>query len=87
MIRTFLEEIVLPILLFLLIRPMLRTWFAPRRSTTPAPRATPSAPSSAELKKDPVCGTYVTAASGFTRTVKGEVVCFCSKECLDRFRG
>lgn len=45
------------------------------------------APSSTELKKDPVCGTYVSAASGFTRTVNGQLVCFCSKECRDQWQG
>ena len=87
MIRTFLEEIVFPVLLFLLFRVMLRNWLSPRRPATPAQRPTPSAPQTAELKKDPVCGTYVTIASGYTRTVNGELICFCSKECLDRFRG
>jgi YHS domain-containing protein len=38
------------------------------------------------LKKDPVCGTYVSAATSLTRTVNGSVLHFCSKECRDKFR-
>ena len=86
MIRTLLEEIVVPLILFLLVRSSLRGWF-----TLPADRPLPGPrnrrPHSTELKKDPVCGTYVSAASGFTRTVNGQVVCFCSKECRDRWQG
>jgi YHS domain-containing protein len=39
-----------------------------------------------ELKRDPVCGTYVSTAVSVKRTVKGEVVHFCSEECRDKYR-
>jgi|SRR3954465_8584153 len=39
-----------------------------------------------ELKRDPVCGTYVPASTGFRKTVAGQVVHFCSAECRDRFK-
>ncbi len=39
-----------------------------------------------DLKRDPVCGTFVSPASALTRTVKGQVVYFCSNACRDRFR-
>jgi YHS domain-containing protein len=42
--------------------------------------------SGGELKKDPVCGTYVSTALAVTRTVNGELIHFCSKECRDRYR-
>ena len=89
MIRTLLEEFVIPLLLFLLVRSLMRGWFgASRRTPTPAPRRpVGQMPTATELKKDPVCGTYVSAASSFSRTVDGQLVCFCSKECRDRFAG
>jgi YHS domain-containing protein len=39
-----------------------------------------------ELKKDPVCGTYVAAATSVKKTVRGEVIHFCSEACRDRYR-
>lgn len=38
-----------------------------------------------ELKKDPVCGTFVPAATSVKKTVRGEVVHFCSGQCRDRY--
>jgi YHS domain-containing protein len=88
MIRTLLEEFVIPLLLFLLVRSLLKGWFgASRRTPAPPRRPVEQMPTATELKKDPVCGTYVSTPSAFTRTVNGELVCFCSKECRDRFVG
>ena len=39
-----------------------------------------------ELKKDPVCGTFVAAASSIKRNVNGEVIHFCSTTCRDKYR-
>lgn len=39
-----------------------------------------------ELKKDPVCGTYVSAANSVKRTVGGDVVHFCSAACSEKYR-
>ncbi len=67
MIRTLLEEFVIPLLLFLLVRSLLRGWFGARAARPPAPRRpVEQMPTATELKKDPVCGTYVSAASAFT---------------------
>lgn len=85
MFRTLLEEFVIPVLLFLVVRSMLRGWFAQSRRT-PAPRdRAADIPHATELKKDPVCGTYVSAGTGITRVIHGEVICFCSDECRTRF--
>jgi len=45
----------------------------------------PSVQAGGELKKDPVCGTYVSTATSLTRTVNGQIVHFCSKACSDRY--
>jgi YHS domain-containing protein len=87
MFRTFLVEFLLPIILFLLVRNMIRGFFGgsqPRRSVRQP--ETPPVPVGGELKKDPVCGTYVSAATAVQEKVKGETVYFCSKECRDKFR-
>ncbi len=38
-----------------------------------------------ELKRDPVCGTYVSTATSVKRTIGGEVVHFCSAECSNKY--
>jgi YHS domain-containing protein len=40
-----------------------------------------------ELKRDPVCGTYVSTATSVKRTVGGQVVHFCSAECSAKYKG
>ena len=90
MIRLFFRFIVLPVLLFWLVRAILRSIIEGFRSTL-GPRSAaqrpPTVRSGGELKKDPVCGTYVSTTAGITRTVNGEVFYFCSRECSDRYRG
>ena len=39
-----------------------------------------------ELKRDPICGTYVSTATALRKTSGGETVYFCSTECRDKFR-
>ena len=87
MFRTFLVEFLLPIILFLLLRNLIRGFFAgsqPRRAVQ-RPQE-PPVPMGGELKKDPVCGTYVSAATALQERVKGETVYFCSKECREKYR-
>lgn len=38
-----------------------------------------------ELKRDPVCGTYVSTASSVKRTIEGQVVHFCSAACSEKY--
>jgi YHS domain-containing protein len=38
-----------------------------------------------ELKRDPVCGTYVSTTSSVKRTISGETVHFCSAACSDKY--
>ena len=44
-----------------------------------------SAPSHQSLKKDPVCGTFVSTATAMQKTKGGETYYFCSAECRDKF--
>ena len=54
----------------------------PPRTKDPAGRAQPPG----ELKRDPVCGTYVAVTASVKKTVGGEVVHFCSAACRDRYK-
>jgi YHS domain-containing protein len=38
-----------------------------------------------ELKKDPSCGTYISAATSIKETVGGQTFHFCSKQCRDKY--
>jgi YHS domain-containing protein len=90
MLRYLFLEIVLPLLVFAFLRSILRSIFpsgsarnTPRRQEAPAQ---PTVVAGGELKKDPVCGTYVSTALSVTRKVDGEMVHFRSKECRDKYR-
>jgi len=89
MLRFLILEVVLPILLFTLVRAVIRSIFQSVKSAAsppqPAPRQTPVVQSGGELKKDPVCGTYVSTAVSVTRKIDGQLVHFCSKECRDKY--
>jgi YHS domain-containing protein len=39
-----------------------------------------------ELKRDPVCGTYVAAGASVSKIVRGQVIHFCSAACRDKYR-
>jgi uncharacterized protein len=45
----------------------------------------PAVPVSGELKRDPVCGTFVPVSTSFQKTVKGEAYHFCSADCRDKY--
>ena len=90
MIRLLIRFIVLPLLLFYLTRAILASIMQGFRSTF-APQNTakqpPAVHSGGELKKDPVCGTYVSTSASISRAVHGEVFYFCSRECSEKYRG
>lgn len=54
---------------------------------TPQRRSSPQqeVPLTGELKKDPSCGTYISAASSLKESVGGQTFYFCSKECRDKY--
>ena len=61
---------------------------AMRESSTPpgtVPRPSNQVPLTGELKKDPVCGTYIAAATSIKETVAGQTFHFCSQECRDKY--
>jgi YHS domain-containing protein len=57
-----------------------------QHSTGAAPSGhPPHPPIGGELKKDPVCGTFVPASTSFRKTVNGQAYHFCSAECRDKY--
>jgi YHS domain-containing protein len=53
-----------------------------------APGSRPSSPpSGGELKKDPVCGTFISTATAFQKSVGGQTYYFCSTQCRDKYKG
>ncbi len=55
------------------------------RSQQGGQRPANQVPLSGELKKDPACGTYISAATSIHETVGGETFYFCSKQCRDKY--
>jgi YHS domain-containing protein len=87
MISAFIREFIIPLLVFLFLRAVLRNVFAGFRRPPSRPSSTPPPPARAGgvLHKDPVCGTYVSSDSGIARVIGGETVYFCSPECRDKY--
>ena len=52
-----------------------------------APPRPPGSGTIGELKKDPVCGTFISTQTAFQKAVHGETYYFCSTECRDKFEG
>ncbi len=91
MIRFLLLRIILPLIGFLILRALLvaigrafSSLGAPRPPQNP--KAAPNFRSGGELRKDPVCGTYVSVEGSITKEINGEVIHFCSAGCRDKYR-
>ena len=56
----------------------------PPRTRAGAPRSGPEMPGGGDLKRDPVCGTFVPAVSSISAKVRGEVFYYCSPACRDK---
>lgn len=87
MIRSFLVDFVFPVLLFLVIRSLIAGFFrTPARRTAARQPEAPPVSAGGELKKDPVCGTYVSTSVSVQRSIHGQVLHFCSQECAEKYR-
>jgi YHS domain-containing protein len=56
---------------------------SPKTAQTPQ---RPDVPAGGELKKDPVCGTFISTATSLQKRVGGELYYFCSVDCRDKFK-
>ncbi|HEY1242320.1 MAG TPA: hypothetical protein VGF16_17270 [Bryobacteraceae bacterium] len=89
MIRFLVIRFLFPLLVLFLVRWLFNSIVTTFRSSGASPAKShqaPPVPAGGELKKDPVCGTYVAANGSLTRTVRGELVYFCSPQCRDKYR-
>ena len=91
MIRWLFIRFLIPLFVFLIARSVLKTVFRTFSQVvkTPEPNDAPRAanfPAGGELKKDPVCGTYVSQAAAFSKKFGSELIHFCSVECRDKYR-
>lgn len=89
MMRFLLVRLVVPLLLFWLVRGILKSFFSGANSQVAQKRVRPvptSASLGGELKKDPVCGTYVSQDTAVTKRFNGQTLHFCSPACRDKYR-
>jgi YHS domain-containing protein len=61
--------------------------FAQFTGVRPSEPRRPVMTAGGELKRDPVCGTFISAATAVQKRVGGEVYYFCSARCREKFRG
>lgn len=91
MLRNFVRLLVL-IIVFAVVRSIVvYVWrILSQAMNPPAPNQDPHKSteihSGGELRKDPVCGTFVPVVSSIKKSVDGEVLHFCSPACRDKFR-
>jgi YHS domain-containing protein len=85
MIRFFVIRILLPLAVFLILRALVKTIWAASKSPVSTKAGAPGSPIGGELKKDPVCGTFVALDASVTRKVNGELIHFCSTACRDKY--
>jgi YHS domain-containing protein len=55
-------------------------------STPPSTPQPKGAPQGGELKRDPVCGTYIPEATAVPLKIRGETLHFCSTACRDKYK-
>ena len=74
------------LLLRSLLEPLVKAIVAFLTPAPPPSRAKgPSTGSVGELKKDPVCGTFVAPELAVTQKFHGQTVHFCSTKCRDEY--
>lgn len=54
------------------------------RPSQPVPGQPPRVPVGGVLRKDPVCGTYVSENLAIKRVIGGETYYYCSEECRQK---
>jgi len=93
MLRALVEMVVTLVAVYLvqqvlaIISKSFKGGFPPSAGTPGAPGPRPSSGSViGELKKDPVCGTFISTQTAFQKAVRGETYYFCSAECRDKFK-
>ena len=85
-------ELLLTILVIFFLRAVMRNLFRgfgemmhSGSTTQQPPRPQDQIPLTGELKKDPNCGTYISATTSIKENVGGQTLHFCSKQCRDKY--
>lgn len=65
---------------------IMKGFSAALNESAPVPEQRQGAPQGGELKRDPVCGTFVAAATSLKRLAGGETYYYCSPACRDKHR-
>jgi len=60
--------------------------FEPAASSAKRSETRANVPTGGELKRDPVCGTFVPVLNSIHVNIQGQVVHFCSTECRDKYK-
>ncbi len=63
-----------------------KSFFDVVNPSRPAQPGRPTVQAGGELKKDPVCGTFISMDTALQKKVGKDVYYFCSPECRDKFR-
>jgi uncharacterized protein len=81
-------ELILTVLVITLLRSVFGIVARAMHPSAPAasPGRRPSVPAGGELKKDPVCGTFISTATAIQKKFGGEMYYFCSTDCRDKFK-
>jgi uncharacterized protein len=81
-------ELVIAVITIITVMRSVLGLFRPSGTAPPAakPREAPR-PVAEELKKDPVCGTFIAPSTAVRKMLGGETYYFCSAQCRDKFRG
>lgn len=58
-----------------------------RAGDSSRPQSSSASTAGGELKKDPICGTFISTATAFQKFTGGQTHYFCSTECRDKFQG
>lgn len=81
----FIVKLVRFILIFLGIYYIIKLFRGSKRKHASRYRQ-PSPPAIEEMKKDPICGTFVPASQAHKLTSGKETYYFCSQSCKDKFQ-
>ena len=81
--------VVVGVIILTLLRSVVEAVGKAFAGATSSPSTPPAEPprgrSPQSLKKDPVCGTFVSEATAMQKSKGGETYYFCSAACRDRF--
>jgi YHS domain-containing protein len=78
--------VLLVILAIVLSRAYFRLVDGIRRGLSGAPPGSASRASAVQMRRDPVCGTFVVPSSAVSVVDNGRSVYFCSTSCRDRYQ-